>query len=203
MIDTLLRFREAARARGAARRFGVEGRDYCVLTLHRPDNVDQPEPLRRVLEAVARISERAPVVFPVHPRTLKRLGELGLDSVLPDDERVVRCGPLGYLDFVGLIGEAAVVLTDSGGVQEETTVLGIPCLTLRESTERPVTVTAGTNRVLGTDTELIVEEALTVLEGGARPGRIPELWDGCAGERIVEVLREALYGSVSAAAAGR
>ncbi len=200
MIDTLLRFREAASARDAAARFGVDGRDYCVLTLHRPKNVDEPEPLSRILGAVAIISRCAPVIFPMHPRTLARLDVLGLDGMLAGEPGIIQCGPLGYLDFVGLISDARLVLTDSGGIQEETTVLGVPCLTLRESTERPVTVASGTNRVVGNDADLIVEEALAVLEGIRRPGSIPELWDGRAGERIVDVLHAELYQDVAAVA---
>ena len=145
MIDTLLRFRDAARARETPKRFGLKTHEYGVLTLHRPDNVDEAEPFRRVLDAVALISRCVPVVFPVHPRTRQRLEATGLDQVLAREPGVITCSPLGYLDFVGLVGDAALVLTDSGGIQEETTVLGVPCLTLRESTERPVTVTSGTN----------------------------------------------------------
>ena len=159
-----------------------------MLTLHRPDNVDEAEPFRsRPRRRRADQSLRpgrlsgSPTDAPAargdrsRPGARARAGHHHLS-------------PLGYLDFVGLVGDAALVLTDSGGIQEETTVLGVPCLTLRESTERPVTVTSGTNCVVGTDTELIVEEALVTLEGTRPPARIPELWDGRAGERIVDRL---------------
>jgi UDP-N-acetylglucosamine 2-epimerase (non-hydrolysing) len=192
MIDTLLRFREAARERGAPARLGLAGRDFCVLTLHRPDNVDELEQLARILEAIVVIGRCAPVVFPMHPRTRKRLAGTSLERRLASEPGIIVTEPLGYLDFVGLVADASLVLTDSGGIQEETTVLGVPCLTLRESTERPVTVTSGTNLVVGTDSELIVEEALKVLEGGPVEARVPELWDGRAGERIVGVLRREL-----------
>ena len=193
MIDTLLRLRDVARRRNAPATFGLEGRDYSVLTLHRPSNVDEFESLSRMLEAISLVSRCAPVVFPLHPRTKNQLGAHGLDAVLASEPGLIICPPLGYLDFVGLVADARLVLTDSGGIQEETTVLGVPCLTLRESTERPITVTSGTNTVVGTDPERIVEEALTILEGAPRPARIPELWDGRAGERIVERLRAELY----------
>jgi UDP-N-acetylglucosamine 2-epimerase (non-hydrolysing) len=188
MIDTLLRFREAARERRAAARLGLEGRDYAVLTLHRPDNVDEEGQLGRVLDAVSTIGRRAPVVFPVHPRTRKQLSGTALGARLEGDQGLVLVDPLGYLDFVGLLDGARLVLTDSGGIQEETTVLGVPCLTLRPSTERPVTVTSGTNTVVGTDPERIVAAALAELDGGTGEPRTPELWDGRAGERIAAVL---------------
>jgi UDP-N-acetylglucosamine 2-epimerase (non-hydrolysing) len=188
MIDTLLRFRDAAGDRHAPARFGVEGQPYAVLTLHRPKNVDEPDQLERVLGAALELSRRYPVVFPVHPRTRQRLEGTQLVRRLDAQPSFIQTEPLGYLDFVGLIEASQVVLTDSGGIQEETTVLGIPCLTLRESTERPVTVTHGTNTVVGTDAGLIVEEALKAFAGGGSSTRIPELWDGQAGKRIVDVL---------------
>ena len=197
MIDTLLRFREAARERETAKRLGLSGEDHVVLTLHQPANVDELDTLARVLEAILVVSRCAPVVFPMHPRTLNRLEGSEILRQLEAEQQIILSEPLGYLDFVGLVGDARLVLTDSGGIQEETTVLGVPCLTLRESTERPVTVTSGTNTVVGTDPELIVEEALSVLEGVPAVPRVPELWDGHAGERIVAVLERDLYDSVT------
>ena len=188
MIDTLLRFRDAARARRAAARFGLDGRDYAVLTLHRPDNVDEQGQLGRVLDAVVSISQRAPVIFPVHPRTRKQLAGTELGRRLDEARGVVLADPLGYLDFVGLLDGARLVLTDSGGIQEETTVLGVPCLTLRPSTERPVTVTEGTNTVVGTDVKKILAAADEILLGERGEPRRPQLWDGRAGERIAAVL---------------
>jgi UDP-N-acetylglucosamine 2-epimerase (non-hydrolysing) len=203
MIDTLLRFLDSARSRRVPARFGLKEREYCLATLHRPDNVDEQSALRRVLEALVVISRLVPVVFPVHPRTQRRLEDFGLDEVIAAEPGLLVTGPLGYLDFLGLTAGARIVLTDSGGIQEETTVLGVPGLTMRESTERPVTVTDGTNRIVGSDPELIVEEALTILEGRPQPARIPELWDGRAGERIVEHLRREIYeGMPTAASAG-
>jgi UDP-N-acetylglucosamine 2-epimerase (non-hydrolysing) len=201
MIDSLLRFRDLARERGAAEAMGLKEQDYALLTLHRPSNVDDPTVLSRILEAIALISRIVPVVFPLHPRTQARLREHGLDRTVDAEPGIRRCGPLGYLDFVSLASDARIVLTDSGGVQEETTVLGVPCLTLRESTERPITVTSGTNRIVGTDNERIVEEALTILESPRRPGPVPDLWDGRAGERIVALLAEELYAGLPGVAA--
>lgn len=198
MIDTLLRFREAAAKRRAADHFGVEERDYVVVTLHRPENVDESHALGRLVDTLLVISRCAPVIFPVHPRTRERLAATGLGEILAGYPDLFTCDPLGYIDFVSLVADAKVVLTDSGGIQEETTVLGVPCLTVRETTERPVTVTAGTNKVVGTDPERIVEETLGVLEGDRRPARVPELWDGRAGERIVQHLATTLYDGVPA-----
>jgi UDP-N-acetylglucosamine 2-epimerase (non-hydrolysing) len=204
MIDTLLRFRGPARARRAAAELGLEGRDYAVLTLHRPDNVDEQGQLGRVLDAVIAIGKQAPVVFPVHPRTRKQLSGTELGRRLEAAEGVLLAEPLGYLDFVGLLDGARLVLTDSGGIQEETTVLGVQCLTLRPSTERPVTVTEGTNTVVGTDGRKILDAATAILQGDPGEPRRPELWDGRAGERIAAVLAREIGagGSVARARAG-
>jgi UDP-N-acetylglucosamine 2-epimerase (non-hydrolysing) len=189
MIDTILRFRDIAVERGTAAHFGLDGGPYAVLTMHRPENVDDHETIVRILEAIIHISRRIPVVFPIHPRTRKQLAASQIDAVVGSEPGLLLSSPIGYLDFVGLTASAAIVLTDSGGLQEETTMLGVPCLTLRESTERPVTVTHGTNRVVGSDPRRIVEEAFAVLDGERPEATVPELWDGRAGERIVERLR--------------
>ena len=185
MIDTLLRFAEKAEASTIRRRLGLEG-DYGLLTLHRPSNVDEAEPLRRILKGLEAVARRIPILFPIHPRTARMLEEFGLSTEIPGLKTVE---PLGYLDFLHLEKHARLVLTDSGGIQEETTVLGVPCLTLRDNTERPVTLTEGTNVLVGNDTGRIVEEATKILDGGAPRRRIPDLWDGKASERIVEILR--------------
>jgi UDP-N-acetylglucosamine 2-epimerase (non-hydrolysing) len=192
MIDTLLRFRDAAAARAAPQRFGLDGKPYAVLTLHRPTNVDEPGRLEEVLEVAADLSAELPVVFPVHPRTRQRLEGTPVARKLQRHTTFIQTDPLGYLDFVGLLCDARVVLTDSGGIQEETTVLGVPCLTLRESTERPVTVSEGTNVVVGTNPDLIRTEARKAIAGDRPAARRPEKWDGLAGERIVDVLKHAL-----------
>lgn len=199
MIDTLLRFRDLALRRNAPARLGLDGRKYGVVTLHRPENVDDPETLASLVEAIRLVGRRVPMVFPLHPRTRDGLDTLGLEDDVGRDRGVgvVTCSPLGYLDFIGLVAGASVVLTDSGGVQEETTVLGVPCLTLRGSTERPVTVGEGTNRVVGTNPDAVVAAALEVLERPRRPAGLPELWDGRAGERIVAHLRQELHRPVA------
>jgi UDP-N-acetylglucosamine 2-epimerase (non-hydrolysing) len=191
MIDTLLRSAEAARSRGAAKRLGLTT-PYAMLTLHRPENVDDEGILTGLFEAVEEVSREVPVVFPLHPRTAARVDAFGLDRLL-DAEGIQVCPSLGYLDFLGLLAEAALVLTDSGGVQEEATVLGIPCVTMRESTERPVTVEQGTNVVVGTRRETVLDAARAALHGERRPGQIPELWDGGAGERIAASLAEEIF----------
>lgn len=188
MIDTLRQQLPRAREAAPLTRLGVAAGRYAVMTLHRPSNVDDPAVMRGLLQAVAAVQERMPVVFPVHPRTRSRLGSFGLDGVIAAMSGLRLCDPLGYLEFLGLTSQSALVLTDSGGLQEETTALGIPCLTLRENTERPVTVTEGTNTVVGVDPELISREAIAALEGRGKAGRTPALWDGKASERIASVL---------------
>jgi UDP-N-acetylglucosamine 2-epimerase (non-hydrolysing) len=186
MIDTLFRYRERARTSTILRDLTLAPGGYVALTLHRPSNVDAPAALGRMVEAVARIAAEIPVVFPVHPRTRARLAALegGREGV--PGVRLVE--PLPYLDFVELMASARCVLTDSGGIQEETTALRVPCLTLRENTERPVTASRGTNRVVGVDPGAIYAAWRDVATGRWPAGELPELWDGKAAERIVRVL---------------
>jgi UDP-N-acetylglucosamine 2-epimerase (non-hydrolysing) len=158
-----------------------------VVTLHRPSNVDDPTVLRGLVGALEEIQRELPIVFPAHPRTRKRLEEFGVAERVADMKGLRLCEPLGYLEFLGLTSQARLVLTDSGGLQEETTALGIPCLTLRENTERPITITEGTNTLVGVDPERIVAEAKAALAGRGKAGRTPELWDGKASERIAQV----------------
>jgi UDP-N-acetylglucosamine 2-epimerase (non-hydrolysing) len=189
MIDTLRRHQPLAGLDRIRDRIPVAGRPYAVLTLHRPSNVDDRATLGSILQAVRQIASRMPVVFPVHPRTRNRLREFDLEGEL---EGIIPTEPLGYIDFLALTSHARLIMTDSGGLQEESTALGIPCLTLRENTERPITVTHGTNRVVGTRTEDIVngfEQAV----GAATPARMPELWDGRAAERIAAVIGRFLF----------
>jgi UDP-N-acetylglucosamine 2-epimerase (non-hydrolysing) len=180
MIDTLRKHLRVARALPVPESLGLERGAYAVVTLHRPSNVDDPAALRRLLGALAEVARLAPVVFPVHPRTRARIAAAGLDEIARP-LRLVE--PLGYLEFLSLTSAARLVLTDSGGLQEESTALGIPCLTLRENTERPVTVALGTNQVVGTDPARILAGARRALSAAPPRGRIPDLWDGCAGER--------------------
>ncbi|TMQ61019.1 MAG: UDP-N-acetylglucosamine 2-epimerase (non-hydrolyzing) [Candidatus Eisenbacteria bacterium] len=188
MIDTLRLHLPAARERRAAERLGLKERSYALVTLHRPSNVDQPENLRRVMEALGQLAAKIPVLFPVHPRTRERMVRGGLDP--PAGLRITE--PLGYLDFLSLMDRARFLLTDSGGIQEETTALGVPCLTLRANTERPVTIAEGTNRLLGDDPASIMPAALPLLEGPLPPARCPSLWDGQSGGRIARVLTQYL-----------
>jgi UDP-N-acetylglucosamine 2-epimerase (non-hydrolysing) len=188
MIDTLFRYRERARASKVLETLAVDPRAYSLLTLHRPSNVDSDATLRGLLEAVARIQEVSPVVFPVHPRTRQRLERL--DGQLPPMPNLRLADPLPYLDFLQLMANAHCVLTDSGGIQEETTALGVPCLTLRENTERPITVTRGTNKVIGVDPAVIHAEWRRAAHGQWQAGELPELWDGKAASRIVPILLE-------------
>lgn len=191
MIDTLLGHLERARALDTPERLGLEPGRFALLTLHRPSNVDDPAKLRGLFDALERIHSELPIVFPVHPRTRAAIEER-LGGSAP---ALWLTEPLGYLDFLRLMADARLVLTDSGGIQEETTVLGVPCLTLRENTERPVTVSEGTNTIVGGDPEVIVAEARRVLESGGKKGRTPRLWDGQAAERILDVLARDLGGA--------
>jgi UDP-N-acetylglucosamine 2-epimerase (non-hydrolysing) len=188
MIDTLFRYRERAGESDVLTRLGVMPKGYAALTLHRPSNVDDEGTLGILLGAIARIQDEMTVVFPVHPRTRGRLESL--KAVLPPMPRLRLADPLPYLDFVQLMANARCVLTDSGGIQEETTALEVPCLTLRTGTERPITVTRGTNRIVGTDPEQIYAGWRMVADGQWPQGQLPELWDGKAASRIVRILLE-------------
>jgi len=187
MIDTLIKHRQRAMALRMPERYEVPPGRFALATLHRPSNVDAAEPLGAIVDALARIAQSVPVLFPVHPRTALNLERFDMSPRL-GAVRVVP--PMGYLEFIGLAAEAAVVLTDSGGVQEETTVLGVSCLTLRQNTERPVTVSEGTNRLVPLETAAIAEAAeQTVAERpNGKPRRLPELWDGNAARRIAAVV---------------
>jgi UDP-N-acetylglucosamine 2-epimerase (non-hydrolysing) len=188
MIDSLRHFLPIAQKSRIGEELhlknGVDWRRFAVLTLHRPSNVDSAEKLAELLGAIDTIAAEIPVIFPVHPRTANHLKEAGIRH--HSDLQLIP--PVGYLDFLCLLSKAALVLTDSGGIQEETTALGVPCLTLRENTERPITISQGTNLLVGTDPERIVAAAKTSLSGNSKAGRVPPLWDGQAAVRIVEIL---------------
>jgi UDP-N-acetylglucosamine 2-epimerase (non-hydrolysing) len=183
MIDTLLRCRQRAGQSDVLDRLGVEPQSYALATLHRPSNVDDPGRLRKMAGILAAIAERLPVIFPVHPRTRGRMEADQLTS-----PGLLLQPPLGYIEFLRLMSDARLVLTDSGGIQEETTILNVPCLTLRENTERPVTVEFGTNRLVGTEPGHVLAAAWEVLAQPAQPARVPELWDGHASSRILDIL---------------
>lgn len=188
MIDTLRQHLPVATFERIAGRIPVTKGGYAVLTLHRPSNVDHPETFAGILAALEVIGNDLPIVFPVHPRTRTRLAEFGFDAAM---SRFVLTEPLGYTDFLSLTSNARIILTDSGGLQEESTALGIPCLTMRENTERPVTITHGTNRLVGVQTADILAGYEAAMNNPAPP-RLPELWDGHTAERITGVFREFL-----------
>ena len=200
MIDCLLRHRELAARSPILDRLGLREngsgyRPYAVLTLHRPSNVDDPETLRSILNAVNSLAAGIPVFFPVHPRTRRNIESFGLQRFLAEANSsagILPLEPLGYLDFLSLNDHARLVLTDSGGVQEETTVLGVPCLTLRKNTERPATVEHGSNQVVGVSSDRILAAGRLLLQNPTRSAQRPPLWDGQAAPRIVTILREHL-----------
>ncbi|MCO6459419.1 MAG: UDP-N-acetylglucosamine 2-epimerase (non-hydrolyzing) [Pirellulaceae bacterium] len=187
MIDTLLRHLERARGQRAWLQFGLEPRQYVVLTLHRPSNVDDPRRLESILRAVHEVSRQWPVIFPLHPRTKSQIEQHGL-AQRSDLNGYQQIEPQGYHAMLGLMEAARFVLTDSGGIQEETTALGVPCLTLRENTERPVTVTHGSNQLVGWRTDDILAAVRRLPEDAPRSSSIPEMWDGRSAERIAEIL---------------
>ncbi len=187
MIDSL--YNNLARAESSSIQddLGLED-DYSILTLHRPSNVDDQEIFAGIISALEVIGQEIQIVFPMHPRTEKMAKQFSLYERIASIPRIKITGPVGYLDFVALMSKSKLVLTDSGGLQEETTALGIPCITLRENTERPITVTEGTNTIVGCDPELIKSTALDALTTGGKSGRIPEMWDGKTAHRIADVL---------------
>lgn len=191
MIDSLHRNLERSRSSRILERLGLKPGQFCAMTLHRPSNVDTKEILSGILEAMEVVGKHLPIVFAVHPRTRDRLVQFGLGDYVRKQPWLILTEPLGYLDFLQLYSNSRLVLTDSGGIQEETTVLGIPCLTLRHNTERPITVTEGTNRLVGNDRDVIIREALAALGRPATAARAPELWDGNASIRIVDAIEEA------------
>ncbi len=190
MIDTLLRHKEQALVLNTLKEYQLEASGYALLTLHRPPNVDTPETLAGILYALAEIQSHLPIIFPAHPRTMKRIAEFGFKDQLAAMPNLRIIDPLGYLAFLNLMTNARLMLTDSGGIQEETTILGVPCLTLRENTERPVMVTQGTNKIAGNDPGNILSETLKILQGSNKSGNVPELWDGQAAERLINVISQ-------------
>jgi UDP-N-acetylglucosamine 2-epimerase (non-hydrolysing) len=202
MIDTLLKHRVRASTSPVLEKLclknGAGVRPYGVVTLHRPSNVDHPETLREICRALEAIAETLHLVFPCHPRTEERVRSFGLSALFGGSvlkgKGIALIPPLGYLDFLQLHANAKIILTDSGGIQEEATILGVPCLTLRENTERPITITRGTNRLVGTRLEAILEGFQTALGENGRSMQQPERWDGRAAERIVGILAKIAKG---------
>jgi len=190
MIDTLLKYKDMASSDGILETLGLEKQSYVLMTLHRPFNVDVEESFVGILDALSEIQSRIKIIFPSHPRTKARIEKFGLSDKVAKMENLIMVEPLGYLKFMGLMINSKFVLTDSGGMQTETTVLNIPCLTMRENTERPETINAGTNILVGNDPRLIVEESMKILDGNGKKGTYPNLWDGHAARRIAEVINE-------------
>jgi len=193
MIDTLLKFRKKAKTSNILNRLDLTRKGaavpFALITLHRPSNVDDKKVLSDILKALETIQKKIKVIFPIHPRTQKQIKAFGMTAFVKRMPNLILTEPIGYLDTLALMQKASFVLTDSGGVQEETTVLGVPCLTVRKNTERPVTITQGTNVLVGVSKARIVSEAKSILKGKARRKGIPKYWDGRAAKRIVSVIR--------------
>jgi len=195
MVDTLLNHIEKARSSDILERIDLKQRQYAVLTLHRPSNVDHKEIFIGILNGLREVQKQTPIVWPIHPRTKKMLRSFRLEKMLLNMQHIKIIPPLGYLDFLRLMLDSKFILTNSGGIQEESTILGVPCLTLRRTTERPATIEEGTNVLVGTDKDVIISSALKVIQDGRyRYNRVPELWDGKAAIRIVDILRKELKG---------
>ena len=188
MIDSLLNNIEKSEISTIHQKMNIEKGNYALITLHRPSNVDHEFNLSSIIGALESIGKDIPIIFPVHPRTTNMINEFGLDNRINQVPNLILTKPVGYLDFLALMKYSKVVLTDSGGLQEETTALGIPCITLRENTERPITVEEGTNTIVGNKPENIVKEWKNISINGGKSGRIPELWDGKTAERICDIL---------------
>lgn len=188
MIDTLFNFREKADVSKVLDELRMEPKKYAVITLHRPSNVDDRSTLLNIFKSLQVIQEDIPVIFPIHPRTRKNIIEFGLEKQSKIMKNLLLIEPLGYLDFLKLMSSAQLVLTDSGGIQEETTILKVPCLTLRMNTERPITIEMGTNRLVGTDPEKIIAAYSSILKDRFAESKIPPLWDGKAAKRIIKIL---------------
>ncbi len=189
MIDSLMNYREKAKKSLIMDEIGVSKNDFVLITLHRPSNVDSKEGFRIILEAFKEIGKSIKLVFPIHPRSKKNIEKLGLNDLLKSIPNLKLIDPVGYYDFMNLQMNAKFILTDSGGIQEESTFFGIPCLTLRPNTERPITITEGTNQLVNLETEDIVGKAKNILNGEHKEGKIPKFWDGKTASRIVEIFK--------------
>ncbi len=188
MIDSLAYYLDKTNGRTILSDFGLTPQNYLLVTLHRPSNVDSKEQLTKLIGMLERLSEKRKVIFPIHPRTRKNLSDYNLLN--DNNDNLILTDPIGYIDFLTLTKNAELILTDSGGIQEESTYLGVQCITLRTSTERPITVEVGTNQLLGNDLNKAEQTALDILSGKKKEGKIPELWDGKAAERIAAILAE-------------
>ena len=202
MIDSLMHYMEKARRSRVMEDLGIEPKSYMLVTLHRPSNVDGKESLEKIVQFFEDFADRVPTVFPVHPRTRKMMSEFGLLERALRIDRMKLIEPLGYLDFLRLMQDARLVLTDSGGIQEETTFLNVPCLTLRDNTERPITVDEGSNILCGSNIDSARPHVEAILTGRHKAGRSPDLWDGKAADRIVSIVADTLKNITASAMNG-
>lgn len=194
MIDTLKKFIKNSKPEAIFKKYGLKKKEFCLITLHRPSNVDNKEVLKRLAEAIMEISRSVKVIFPVHPRTARKIKEFKLEKYFASPE-IMLTEPIGYIETIALTSTSKLVVTDSGGLQEESTYLKVPCLTMRENTERPVTETEGTNTIIGTDTELLLKKFRQVMSGKYKKGRLPKYWDGNTAKRITGILQKKLLHS--------
>lgn len=191
MIDTLLKNKQKAEKNSQVLiKNNLINKKYVLFTVHRPENVDKKEALRKVIKTMENLSKNIDVIFPCHPRTQKKIKEFGLENKIINNFKIKFLPPLGYMDFLKCMINATAVVTDSGGVQEETTALGVPCITIRKSTERPVTVTEGTNTVTGLSPDSVLKEMRKIILTGGKTGHMPKFWDGKTGERIAKIIRK-------------
>ncbi len=190
MIDSLVQYQDKAKQSDILEKIGIEKKDYALITLHRPSNVDSEKGLLTILNAFQEISQSIKLVFPIHPRTRKQIAVFGFDEMVQNMPNLILTEPVGYYDFLKLQMQARFILTDSGGIQEESTYFGVPCLTLRPQTERPITIWEGTNKLVKLETEDIINEAKNILDGNIKKGKIPKYWDGKTAERIVKIFRK-------------
>ncbi|MDD3534847.1 MAG: UDP-N-acetylglucosamine 2-epimerase [Candidatus Cloacimonetes bacterium] len=189
MIDSLIEHKAKAEGSNLHEVLGFKrDLDFALITLHRPSNVDEVSGLKTLLNAFAEIGKKISLVFPMHPRTRKNIERLGLNPLLESVPNLIISEPIGYLDFMWLQMHAKFILTDSGGIQEESTFFGVPCLTLRENTERPITISEGTNQLVPLDTKSIIRYCYEILDGKVKKGTIPMYWDGKTAERVVKVI---------------
>lgn len=189
MIDSLSQFKDRAAKSKILSDIGIESDDYCLITLHRPSNVDDYNGIKTILDAFEEIAKNIKLVFPIHPRTLKQIKAFDLETRVNEIKNLILIEPAGYYDFIKLQMDAKFIITDSGGIQEESTWFGIPCLTLRPNTERPITITEGTNQLIPLETDKIISAAKEILAGNTKKGSIPKFWDGKTAERIVKIFR--------------
>ena len=190
MIDSLVQYKGKAESSNILEEYKLKPHEFVLITLHRPSNVDNKEGFLKILNAFEELSKFIKLVFPIHPRAKKQIKIFGLNEKVEKMKNLLLIDPIGYYDFIKLEMEAKFILTDSGGIQEETTYFGIPCLTLRPNTERPITIIEGTNKLVKLETEDIIKEAKEILSGKIKKGKIPKFWDGKTAERIVEIFRE-------------